>query len=581
MTIGLIGNNPNQHVNASNGINTSPFSTPAYSNINGASSISNPFLLNREISTNASQGHDIFGNSRVTSEDTYAPAQSAIMPSVSLAAPVAFPPAIQQSQAYTASMPIPQSQQLSGEIKNPSIDVASFKRPLTTSSGTNPCPGGVNNIDPISWDWKQSAPRDSRSNVDASLTSKPPITEPLRKDRLEKPQTSSERTVSEGEDELGLLHTVVRAERNPQALVLSAQKYDKSIAARIPRKGSVPDLPASLASSRNNSIKPDHSSVINIPGEQRRPSDLNKPLPLPPDLVNLDEPEERIVFNERVFAGSPDEKKILSSPVKTVTKPSLGCRSSSQKSSLDRPIGELYKSLRGPKPSDELFNNLSPHVGMEATPEAPSTPPSRKTNNSGSAKLTSSFSTMHIVDQCNSPRNHESSKYDNPFNISLSHQDISSHPLKTSPSLSSLSPSGRNARRLLSSPISTIACMPSSPASASTSTTTSPSTTATSIAHSPEIGTPITPATKFPIPTASSSSTSSLSSAKTAKPPPIPPPRRSSSSRKNSDLEAQITLMQAKRAGTDPIPQIPQFQVQTHRSPSHSSHSPLTSLAQP
>lgn len=554
-----MGSTPNQHFNASNGLNTSPFNAAAYNNTNGASSISNPFVFNPEISNNANQRHEYFGNGRDVFGDIYAPVHSAIMPSASLSPPVAFAPAIQQPKAYNASMPTPQPQQSLGEVESAYIGAESFKGVLTSSSAANAV-SGVNNINSASQDWTQNVLGHSRSNMDASSVSKPPTFKPLRKDQFEKPWTSNKGAVSEGEDELGLLHTVVRAERNPQALVLSAQKYDQSIPARIPRKGSVTGSPVSLHSSRSNSIKPDQPSIGNISGEQRRPSDLNKPLPLPPDLVNLDEPGESIVFNERVFGGSADDKRILSSPVKQTPNRPLGHRSSSLKSSVDRPVSALYKSLRSPKPSDELFENLSPQLDMEETPKAPSTPPSHKTSSSSSAKLTSSFSTMHIVDQYTSPRNHESPKFDNPFNTSPSYKDTSSHPLKSSPSLSSLSPSSRN-RQLLSSPINISTCTPSTTVSASTSTTTSPSTAATSTAQSPEIGTaatPMTPAAKSPI------SMLLSSSAKTAKPPPVPPPRRSSSSRKNSYLEAQFALMQVKRVGTDPLPQVPQFQVLKH-----------------
>ena len=576
MTIGLIGSTPNQYVNASNGFNTSPFNTAAYYNTNGTSSITNPFVFEPEISTYANQRQNVLGNSRGAPGDMYAPAHSAIMPSASLSPPVAFAPAMQQSQACIASMPIPQPQQSSGEAENLSMGVESFRGILTTNSRAEAAPG-VNNIKLVFQDGTQRAPGDSRSNMDAFSVSRPPTFEPLRKDQLEKPWTSNERAVSEGEDELGLLHTVVRPERTPQALVLSAQKFDKSIPARIPRKGSVLGSPVSLHSSRGNSIRPDQSFIGSISGEERRPSDLNKPLPLPPDLVNLDEPEQPIVFNERVFDGSTDEKRILSSPVRQNPKPSLGHRSSSLKSSADRPVSELYKSLRSPKPSDELFDNLSPDIGMEGTPKAPSTPPSHKPSSSGPAKLTSSFSTMHIIDQYSSPQDKELPRSDNPFSVFPTRKDKSSHPLKSSPSLSSLLPSGR-IRRLLSSPINTTTCTSSTPVSASTSTTASPSTAATSTAHSPEIGTatpPMTPATKFPISIISLSS----SAAKAAKPPPVPPPRRTSSSRKKSDLGTHLTLMQAKRAGTDPHPQVPQFQRSEHQSPSDSSPSHLASLA--
>ena len=565
------------------GVYNPSLNATAFSNANGALSIASPFVYGSAISTNPPQRYEAFNNGRSTFANTSIPVNPAMGSQASLSTAMASAQVIRQPQNYTSSeVNLPPRKTL-GENGNPFTDVDSFTKLIMAGTPANSAltaPG----IASISQYQIQThgVPGDS-SNTDASSASKQLIFEPVHVNRIETPGTSCEHTQSEDKDELGLLHTVVRTEHTPKALVLSTPQHSKVTTTGLARKGSVSDPPASLHSSPGTTTKSSDSPSFSKSGEQRRPSDLNKPLPPPPELVNLDEPEEQIIFKEKVFGGSPDDRKNECSPIKTPPAPPLGRRSSSLKSSFDRPISELYKSLRGPKPSDELFNNLSPDLGIETTHKPPPKPPSRKSSNSSIAKPVSSFSNVHIIDQYSLPRDQQAHKADNPFDTSHSHQELSISSFQSTSSISSSSSPSVKDAQLQSSPTSaTTFYSPPTPFSASTSSAASPSAAVLSTMRSTETATTKTvtpPATPEAAAAAAAAKPRATPSGKITKaPPPVPPPRRSSS-KKDSNVETQSMLNQANKVSTDPLPQIPPF----HREYKelHTHQSSLATSAQP
>ena len=489
----------------------------------------------------------------------------------------------QQSLSYAGFVPSLQPWERAERTGNPFVDVDPLTKLHITSNANNSASTG-HDIAKVPQHQLQTqvVPPDNCSSTDASSASKQSIFEPSHENRIETPRTSCERAESEDGDELGLLHTVVRAESTPKALVFSTPKHSKLMPAASPRKVSVSDSPASLRSSPGRKIKPSRSSSFIKSEDQRRPSDLNKPLPPPPELVNLDEPEEHIVFKEKIFGGSSDHKRILSSPIKTSPNRPSGRRSSSLKSNFDRPVSELYKSLRSPKPSDELFKNLSPDLGLGLTQKPPPIPPSRRSSNSSIAKPISSFSTVHIVDQYSSSRDQHLSGTDNPFDSSPLHQELTASPFQQSTSPTTSSSSVKDGP-LQSSPTSTAnVCSPPTPFSTLSSAPTSPSTRTASKMCNYEAGASEN-VTLSPTPDATVriAKPSEVHAGREIKPPPpLPPPRRSSS-KNDSGFEVRSMLNQVDKSSTNPPPQVPRHckslqKEQTHQPASVTSTRPAS-----
>lgn len=267
-----------------------------------------------------------------------------------------------------------------------SLDVDAFKRLImtgekgVTASGTPPTPP-AQNLTP------QSIPGDSSSNTDTSSVSRQSLFETMTEVVTDTPRTSHEISVSDDEWQQAVGASSL-ATRNPE-LRPSNMRYETSLNSNMPRTVSFDDSspPASALESRLYTIDVQTSNPNSLP---QIPTDLNKPLPLPPSHK---QPEQSTSTQQASF--NPDE----SSNRLRSTSPSLILQ---KKRPPTPPLARRHSQLRSLNPllsrsnSARLPPRSSHGLGNPAQSTYVRTPPPPPTRRTLPGRAQSSLETsMH------------------------------------------------------------------------------------------------------------------------------------------------------------------------------------------
>lgn len=250
-----------------------------------------------------------------------------------------------------------------------SLDVDAFKRLImtgekgVTASGTPPTPPAQN----LS---AQSILGDSSSNTDTSSISRQSLFEFMAEAATDTPRTSHEISVSDDEWQLPVgASTLASRTFEPQP---SSIRYGTSVNISMPRTVSFEDSSSPSFSFENPPHKIDgQGSKVN--SQSQIPTDLNKPLPLPPSYK---QPEQSTSVQQG--RSSPDES---SNRLQSISPLSI----SNKKRPPTPPLARRHSQLRSSNPLLSRSNSARlPRHGISSSAQAtdvrtPPPPPTRRT----------------------------------------------------------------------------------------------------------------------------------------------------------------------------------------------------------
>lgn len=252
-----------------------------------------------------------------------------------------------------------------------SLDVDAFKRLIMTGdmgtvvTGAPPTPP-AQNLTP------QNILGDSSSNTDTSSISRQSLFESMTEAATDTPRTSHEISVSDDERQQ-LAGTASFATKNPEPQP-SKIRYGAPLNSYMPSEVSLADSSTPSTNLENRQYTTNlHVSTAN--SLSQLPTDLNKPLPLPPSRK---QPEEPTNIQQGSFRPDKSSNRLRSTspssilPKKRPPTPPLARRHSQLRSS--NPVLSRSNSARLPSPSGHGLGSLH-----DTDVRTPPPPPTRRT----------------------------------------------------------------------------------------------------------------------------------------------------------------------------------------------------------
>ena len=253
-----------------------------------------------------------------------------------------------------------------------SLDVDAFKRLLLTGD-TSALPASAPSTPPTHLNTYQGNQGDSSSNTDASSISRQSIFEPHLETYLDTPRTSHEVSLSDNEHQDLVGGSSPSSTKTGQ--LTPKPHHGKPVREHAPRTVSFTDPTLSFSGFETTSAV---SSKEPGPSSPRSPTDLNKPLPLPPSSESLERTAVLVGLSATsVLAAnlSPEARELPSAQKRNPPAPPLARRHSQFRSKHASSTPERSATIAEEKQAEPT--SLS-GASSKMSPKPPAPPPPRR-----------------------------------------------------------------------------------------------------------------------------------------------------------------------------------------------------------
>ena len=264
-----------------------------------------------------------------------------------------------------------------------SLDVDAFKRLLLTGD-TSALPASAPSTPPTHLNTYQGNQGDSSSNTDASSISRQSIFEPHLETYLDTPRTSHEVSLSDHEQQDLVGGSPPSSTKTGQ--LTPKPHHGKPVREQAPRTVSFTDPTLSFSGFETTSAV---SSKESGPSSPRSPTDLNKPLPLPPSSESLERTAVLVGLSATSVPAAnlpPEARELPSAQKRNPPAPPLA-RRHSQLRSKHAPSNPERSATIAEEKQAESTSLSGASSTMSPKPPAPPPPPRRKSAGQSTSSL--------------------------------------------------------------------------------------------------------------------------------------------------------------------------------------------------